>query len=400
MTDRDALYAAICANPDEDTPRLAFADYLQEQGGKENTFRADYIRAAIRLARAELYSPDWKTAREPWEKLQQKVNQRMMDHKLEWVKHLKGRARAFEFERGFVGHLTVFSKRFVDEGNKFFEQDPIRSVKFVTLTASSGTVPVKTLFACPHLARVSKLALDGSQLKDKDLAVVGSSKHLARLRSLSLSNEQLFTAKGLVKLLQDLPGLSELQVAWSSTFDDKAAEVLAASPTLARLTSLNLSSHYGLSPKGMEALFASKKAAKLRELRLSVGIEYDEEHGYPLDTYRYRARDGAAVAQALPKAKFPNLRFLDLGGCLIGDAGLETIATGGGFPALRQLGLDTNRLTMSGMKRLADSAVGKQLVYLCVYGNVPLDNPKALKEVRTMFPNANVRGFDSRYVPW
>ncbi|MBY0457976.1 MAG: TIGR02996 domain-containing protein, partial [Gemmataceae bacterium] len=35
MTDRDALLAAICANPAEDTPRLAFADWLDEHADAE-----------------------------------------------------------------------------------------------------------------------------------------------------------------------------------------------------------------------------------------------------------------------------------------------------------------------------------------------------------------------------
>ena len=38
----DALYAAICAHPDEDTPRLAFADLLEEDG---DSSRAAFIRA-------------------------------------------------------------------------------------------------------------------------------------------------------------------------------------------------------------------------------------------------------------------------------------------------------------------------------------------------------------------
>ena len=69
MTDREMLLAAICANPDEDTPRLAFADWLQEQGGKENILRADYIRGAIRLAREELFSPAWQKAKKEWDKV-------------------------------------------------------------------------------------------------------------------------------------------------------------------------------------------------------------------------------------------------------------------------------------------------------------------------------------------
>jgi len=44
MTDLESLYAGICAQPDEDTPRLVLADWLDEQGGKDNQFRADFIR--------------------------------------------------------------------------------------------------------------------------------------------------------------------------------------------------------------------------------------------------------------------------------------------------------------------------------------------------------------------
>ena len=48
MTDRDALLAAIIANPDEDTPRLAYADLIQEAGEEE---RAEFIRVQCELAR-------------------------------------------------------------------------------------------------------------------------------------------------------------------------------------------------------------------------------------------------------------------------------------------------------------------------------------------------------------
>ncbi len=44
MSDRDALHASICANPDDDTPRLVFADWLDENGESK---RAAFIRASI-----------------------------------------------------------------------------------------------------------------------------------------------------------------------------------------------------------------------------------------------------------------------------------------------------------------------------------------------------------------
>jgi uncharacterized protein (TIGR02996 family) len=53
MSDRDALRAAIRANPDEDTPRLAFADWLDERGDAFFSHWAALIRTQIEAANAE-----------------------------------------------------------------------------------------------------------------------------------------------------------------------------------------------------------------------------------------------------------------------------------------------------------------------------------------------------------
>ena len=47
MTDGDALYRAILAAPEEDTPRLVYADWLDENGQPN---RAEFIRVQIELA--------------------------------------------------------------------------------------------------------------------------------------------------------------------------------------------------------------------------------------------------------------------------------------------------------------------------------------------------------------
>ena len=54
MTDHDALLAAICNEPDEDTPRLALADWLDENDEPE---QAAFIRAQIELARTPPWEP-------------------------------------------------------------------------------------------------------------------------------------------------------------------------------------------------------------------------------------------------------------------------------------------------------------------------------------------------------
>src|SRR4051812_12970586 len=48
----DAFRQAVCADPDDDTVRLAYADWLEEQGEAKH---AEFIRTQVRLARA----PEW-----------------------------------------------------------------------------------------------------------------------------------------------------------------------------------------------------------------------------------------------------------------------------------------------------------------------------------------------------
>jgi len=53
VSDHDALLAAICDSPDDDTPRLIYADFLEESGESD---RAEFVRAQVELAR----TPDWE----------------------------------------------------------------------------------------------------------------------------------------------------------------------------------------------------------------------------------------------------------------------------------------------------------------------------------------------------
>lgn len=50
MTALDALHAAILADPADDLPRLAYADWLEEHGDAEQQVSARFIRVQLRLA--------------------------------------------------------------------------------------------------------------------------------------------------------------------------------------------------------------------------------------------------------------------------------------------------------------------------------------------------------------
>src|SRR4051812_1418443 len=56
MTDRDALLASIHATPDDDAPRLVFADWLDEHGEPE---RAEFIR--LQVAQRREYETNGRT---------------------------------------------------------------------------------------------------------------------------------------------------------------------------------------------------------------------------------------------------------------------------------------------------------------------------------------------------
>lgn len=54
QTIQDAFMADIVANPEDDTPRLIYADWLQDHGGEDGVARAEFIRAQVELAKLQM----------------------------------------------------------------------------------------------------------------------------------------------------------------------------------------------------------------------------------------------------------------------------------------------------------------------------------------------------------
>ncbi|QJW95286.1 TIGR02996 domain-containing protein [Frigoriglobus tundricola] len=101
MNEREALLRAVCDTPDDDTPRLVFADWLQENGDEA---RAEFIRVQIELSRAQEMCPRVSNLMVRQHKLLRLNEQR-------WRAELPSDAgfrRNFHFERGFVESLTVY----------------------------------------------------------------------------------------------------------------------------------------------------------------------------------------------------------------------------------------------------------------------------------------------------
>lgn len=116
-SDHDALLRAICENPREDTPRLAFADWLEENGQAE---RAAFIRRDIAVSLLD----EWDADRLRWEAAQARRGEwfdwfgrsplpGLHSHELSWQTWLGARTpsrRGFPFAVS-VNDLGVFRQR-------------------------------------------------------------------------------------------------------------------------------------------------------------------------------------------------------------------------------------------------------------------------------------------------
>jgi uncharacterized protein (TIGR02996 family) len=103
MSEEAALLRAIYANPDDDTPRLVYADWLDEHGQPE---RAEFIRVQVELARTE--------CEESHQRLEERADELHEAHCEEWTKGLgkfNEERITIEFDRGFPERLEFTDAR-------------------------------------------------------------------------------------------------------------------------------------------------------------------------------------------------------------------------------------------------------------------------------------------------
>jgi uncharacterized protein (TIGR02996 family) len=94
MSNDQALLAAIIANPDDDLPRLVYADWLTEHGQPE---RADFIRFQVAVERTPPESAEHRELRRSAARL-------LAVHRGEWLRENEPSIRGarYHFRRGFV----------------------------------------------------------------------------------------------------------------------------------------------------------------------------------------------------------------------------------------------------------------------------------------------------------
>src|SRR6188768_3919841 len=130
MSDGDVILSAILAEPDEDVPRLAFADWLDEHGGESERARAEFIRVQVEMARI----PPRNTV--PWNRRLVELRARekflLTTRRDEWLAPLRREGEPLygddvhaEFCRGFVERVWMPAGWFVARAERLLNAAPV-----------------------------------------------------------------------------------------------------------------------------------------------------------------------------------------------------------------------------------------------------------------------------------
>lgn len=108
MSDEDALLNAIAAHPEEDTPRLMYADWLDENG---QPLRAEFIRVQIDVSRIEQLP---RIELNPYVNLFKRNQELIENHRTELLGSLRRLPAdaGIEFHRGFAWEVTLSAFHF------------------------------------------------------------------------------------------------------------------------------------------------------------------------------------------------------------------------------------------------------------------------------------------------
>jgi uncharacterized protein (TIGR02996 family) len=301
MSDQAALYAAILANPDEDTPRLLYADWLEENGQPK---AAKYIRAACELSRLDEDDPSLAAfpTETPsfWQDVEPEVAKYRAlaavalprDHAKAELARLPKRkgfavggygAPGDPFRRGFVERACFKTAAdFVRQADAVFRAAPIREL----VINNSMAGDLDQVAASRWFPQIRSLTLGGrdiSQLWAMRLREFCDSGNVGTLRSLTLGNAE----PGCLSVLANdkaWGGLRQLSVARRELDDD-------APDANEQLTELCNAKHLRM-----------LKAVELDRVQISSEDAITTAHWPDLRVLVYR-NEGGGLGTALSQAK-------------------------------------------------------------------------------------------------
>lgn len=357
MSEGDSLFEAIRANPEDDAPRLVYADWLDEHGRPE---RAEFIRVQCAMARIPP-----RTAR--WLPLHDRAQRLEREWRVKWTGPIQDRVVEATLRRGFVDGVRLTVDQFRHSAEELVRLEPIRVWTFSEMALFFGGRSFTRLAADSSLLAVR--ALDtGRYQADELVRTLATSRYLSNLRTLIVPN-RIPTAEAIRELFAAAPRLDELEMSdgfgpgvrdlWrrgaparlrklslvGSHMTDQTATQLASSAALVLLEVLRLDGNE-ITDHGAVTLAATEHLTGLRELSLA---------GNPIGD------DGARAIARSPT--LGGLRLLNLTDCQIDSAGAQALADSPYLNQLECLCLDDNRISM-GVELELEKRFGRNVISL------------------------------------
>jgi uncharacterized protein (TIGR02996 family) len=310
MSDQAALLQAILDNPEDDLPRLALADWLEENGGTEQLARADLIRTEIELERLLASSPERYTleagARETLRQvsgvfrmggrlstaLEARDTELIRRYGPHWAGACARSPFHHGFRRGFVDEIRTTGVNFIRHADRVFAETPISALRLDgglknelnrEFWQSSFLRQLRYLNCCcvalrPHgardlancpLERLRELSLWATGIGSQGMEFLAGSTALSLLVRLDLGSAHIGPEGASTLARSPVFGQLRWLRLWNNRVGDRGVEALAGSPHLGNLTELNLGQN-DLTQGGLQALAASPSLTRLTTLRLTA----------------------------------------------------------------------------------------------------------------------------------
>jgi uncharacterized protein (TIGR02996 family) len=180
MADAKAFLQAILENPDDDSPRLIFADWLEERGDKE---RAEFIR--VGCAKAQLAHDDPQRLM-----LHRREHELESQHRADWLRGLSKAAISCRplFRRGFPESVFCTVREFLAGAPSLFATSPIDTAN---LRQFGSRVVWDKLARSSYLSHLRELDLSFSAIDEPSFISLIRSPHLTAVIRLKVSSAHL-----------------------------------------------------------------------------------------------------------------------------------------------------------------------------------------------------------------
>ncbi len=392
-----ALLKSVLASPDDDLPRLVYADWLDEHGDPD---RAEFIRTQIELANLPDYDPRFRA-------LEDREHELLNEHEQGWLGVTAVGLHEWEWRRGFVDEIATNCVRLCEPISGFTAEHPVTQVRCIGMGSVNPSYPADWIRA-DWSNVVKSLSVGGVHNAYDGLITFFTSGTLPRLRDLDFTSDRGGT--DVCRVLWGWPGKKSLRSirfgrrtnSWFGGFPTLAFTDLVKHSPLEHLTAFDAE----IDTEALATLLSAPFAGTLKHLDISDNpIAPDAYRGFRqchpnmrLDKLDVSGTPlaGISLEPLLNAASLQNLTKLEMNGCgsarrnmevlsrsafwnqatelrahsgTIPASTLEPLCQTAGPPGLRLLDLADNYLRTEGVRLLCDSPWTGSLTWLALSRN-------------------------------